>query len=381
MSSDGFVIIAPDNTGKRIDNGVVTRSGVDYLRQRVEVPAGVALTAGTEVIGKVEITDGGDVALGATTDAAVSTDTTGTVSGKLRGLVKILSNVWDSVNGRLKVIGPLTDAELRAEPIITYSHPIEYEVQHRGAINGSAAKLYHIMGGRSQGWNSTTAIGDGCDYLDTSQKLMNTPTVGQTLYLVSTSAQDDPVPLGTGAHTIRTVYLDAAGLEQVRTDTLNGTTPVSIGAGYTAIQWMEVASVGTGETSAGNIAISSTNGAATTATTFEFIRAGGNRSLSGRYTIPSDCHGHLIHWDAAAISNSMDVRIRATVFADDGALSTVYHFIDRVFLASGQNATQHLEYREIPAGAVVKMSAIPGAAAAGNKLDCSFSLICMAGAG
>jgi hypothetical protein len=38
--------------------------------------------------GAVTIADGADVAEGATTDAAVITDTTGTVSGKLRGLVK-----------------------------------------------------------------------------------------------------------------------------------------------------------------------------------------------------------------------------------------------------------------------------------------------------
>lgn len=38
--------------------------------------------------GAVTIADGADVAEGATTDAAVVTDTTGTVSGKLRGLVK-----------------------------------------------------------------------------------------------------------------------------------------------------------------------------------------------------------------------------------------------------------------------------------------------------
>lgn len=38
--------------------------------------------------GAVTIADGADVAEGATADAAVVTDTTGTVSGKLRGLVK-----------------------------------------------------------------------------------------------------------------------------------------------------------------------------------------------------------------------------------------------------------------------------------------------------
>lgn len=46
-------------------------------------------------------------AIGTTADAAVSTDTTGTLSGKLRGLVKILADVWDSTTGRLKVIAGL----------------------------------------------------------------------------------------------------------------------------------------------------------------------------------------------------------------------------------------------------------------------------------
>jgi hypothetical protein len=259
-----------------------------------------------------------------------------------------------------------------------YAYPPEYQVQHLGTLNGKTASMYHIMGSRTLGWSSTSILGDACEYLDTSQALMNTPTSGQTLYLVSTDVNDDGDPAGTGARTIRTVYLDANGVQQVRTDTLNGTTPVSIGSGYTFIQWMEVASVGSSEVSAGNITISSTNGAATVATTFEYIKAGGNRSLSGRYKIPSNCHGHLVHWDAAAISNTMDTRIRATVFADDGTLSTVYHFVDRVFLGSGIATSQDLEYRELPANSVVKISAIPGGAPAGNKLDCSFSIICMA---
>ncbi len=51
----------------------------------------------------VTIVDGGDVAEGATTDAAVTTDVNATVSAKLRGLVKILGDVWDSGNHWLKV--------------------------------------------------------------------------------------------------------------------------------------------------------------------------------------------------------------------------------------------------------------------------------------
>jgi hypothetical protein len=47
--------------------------------------------------------DGGNIVLGATTDAAVSTDTTGTISGKLRGLVKIFADVWNSTSHFLSV--------------------------------------------------------------------------------------------------------------------------------------------------------------------------------------------------------------------------------------------------------------------------------------
>lgn len=53
--------------------------------------------------GAVTIADGADVNAGATTDAAVTTDVNATESSKLRGLVKILADVWDSVNQRLRV--------------------------------------------------------------------------------------------------------------------------------------------------------------------------------------------------------------------------------------------------------------------------------------
>jgi len=55
--------------------------------------------------GASTIADGADVNAGATTDAAITSDTNGTLSAKLRGLVKILASVWDSINGRLKVDG------------------------------------------------------------------------------------------------------------------------------------------------------------------------------------------------------------------------------------------------------------------------------------
>lgn len=49
------------------------------------------------------VKDGSNATEGATTDAAVTGDTSGTLSAKLRGLTKIFTDIWDSVNHRIKV--------------------------------------------------------------------------------------------------------------------------------------------------------------------------------------------------------------------------------------------------------------------------------------
>lgn len=48
--------------------------------------------------------DGHSVTLGSTGDAAVIGDTAGSVSGKLRGLGKLLNDVWDTALTALKVV-------------------------------------------------------------------------------------------------------------------------------------------------------------------------------------------------------------------------------------------------------------------------------------
>lgn len=62
----------------------------------------IAVKAASGAFASGSIADGADVALGATTDAANTTGTTGTVSGKLRGLVTILADVWVSASHYLK---------------------------------------------------------------------------------------------------------------------------------------------------------------------------------------------------------------------------------------------------------------------------------------
>lgn len=84
----------------------------------------VTVTAGGG--GAFTVADGADVAEGSTSDAAIVSDSAGTVSGKLRGLVKIFADVWNSTAHALKVdgsgvtqpvSGPVTNAELRATSV------------------------------------------------------------------------------------------------------------------------------------------------------------------------------------------------------------------------------------------------------------------------
>lgn len=51
------------------------------------------------------VKDGNNLVEGATTDAAVTGDNNGSLSAKLRGLTKIFTDIWDSVNHRIKVDG------------------------------------------------------------------------------------------------------------------------------------------------------------------------------------------------------------------------------------------------------------------------------------
>jgi hypothetical protein len=273
--------------------------------------------------------------------------------------------------------GELSTVNVTTGEAAVHKYDPIYDAQTLGIVNGKTANQIYVLGRRDNGWNSTTTFGDVCQYLDTSQDLMNTPTTGQTLYVVSTSANDTSA--GTGVRTVKITYLDASGLQQTTTATMNGTTAVAIGTGYSFIQWAESVTVGSLGVAAGNISVTSTNGAATVATTFEFIKSGGNRSMSGRFKVPSDCTGYVHSAYYSAISTTMDFRLRADVDATTRAVTPgVFHFQDTAYLSSGQSLDKAEDWLKMPAGAVIKISAVPGSAPAGNRADANFDILCIA---
>ena len=260
----------------------------------------------------------------------------------------------------------------------TIAKSIEFEINSTGLFNNKTAKTFRVIGSRILGYNSITVLQDLCEYLDTTQDAMNTPTVGQTLYLVSTSANDSSV--GTGIRTVDVIYLDASGNEQEFGDVvLNGTTPVSLGSGVTAIQVMYAKTAGSGVVAAGNISVTSTNGAATVATTFDRITAGLGRSLSGRYKIPNGYTGYIKGWGGDKIGNTQDMRLRVDVDPYSRVLSTgVYTLQDRLTLDSNQTESRDIDYIRIPQLSTIKVSTFPGANGAANKSSCHFELILIA---
>lgn len=252
----------------------------------------------------------------------------------------------------------------------------ESECGRTGAWHSKRCAVVTILGRRSQGWNSTSVLGDVAQYLDTSQDGLNAVSTATTYYVRSSSANDTAA--GLGAETVRIVYLDSFGYQRAMTVALNGLTGVSLGLGFSAFQWMEVETVGAAGVAAGNITISSVSGAPTVAQTVEYLASGGNRSLSGRYTVPKSWAAYIIAWDATSIGGAtMDTRLRATSFADDGQLSPgVFHFRDTSFVQAGASTGHALLYfTRLPALTEVKVSAIPGAAAAGNRLDVSIHIL------
>lgn len=254
--------------------------------------------------------------------------------------------------------------------------PVELEIAKTGMFKGKAARIIDVLGRRST-FASAILFQDVVNYLVGGQDLYNIPNSATTYYLVSTSNNDKAG--SPGAITVRIYYLDSAGDQQVTTKTLNGTTQVNIGNGYSFIEWMEVASLTAGtETAAGDITIGSVNGAATEATTIEMIKAGGNRSLSGRYKIPTGYSGYLLGMYGAAINQAMDLRMRATVFSSDRAISDVYHFQNTAYLASGTSLEKDMHYQKLPAGSIVKMSCIPSATTGNPRCDANFHLLIIA---
>ena len=119
--------------------------------------------------------------------------------------------------------------------------------------------------GRRQGsvlWNKfgyNDSIGTGSPEVIASWGgTFNPMTTARTLSIVSTDANDDGDPAGTGANSVIVYGVDENREEQTVTVTLNGTTPVVTTEQWLGVNRMSVALAGSGQENAGTITATAT---------------------------------------------------------------------------------------------------------------------------
>ncbi len=183
---------------------------------------------------------------------------------------------------------------------------------------------------------------------------------GVGLEIVSSSTNDDGNPVGSGVRTVDIHYLDETGAEQEETVTMDGQTVVTTTAtDIAAIQWIHAKTVGAGGVAAGNISLQGLSGG----TVWEYVLAGGNQSLSGRYHIPVGHTAIIIDWSISALNQKIDLRLRATCDRFTRTLTPgVFLFQDAMVLLSSI-LTERCVVAKVPALATVKISGISFTAA------------------
>jgi len=257
------------------------------------------------------------------------------------------------------------------------SYTPDWEVGRTGKYQGKFANLGYMHCRRTLGWSSTSVAGDVCNYLDTSQRSINTPVNGTSYYIVSTSTADGVG--GIGIRSVRINYLDTAGNRIIITVVLNGTTPVFVASNVTYFQYLESSAIGTDGQAQGDIYISSNaGGTPTVAQTMDKIVAGDGRSMSGRVMVPTGFNLYLLGWTCSAVGNTMDVRLRGRAYTDDRTVSPGFHFQENAYLGSGQSGGDTIPSLRFESGAEIKVSAVPGGAPAGNRCDATFKFLLIA---
>lgn len=225
MSGPSFIRSAPDSiVGKNVAFDEVDRGGPDGIVHRQEVvltgtglaqvvnptdtaPASDAMAIPVRVVGgggggglggPATIADGDDEALGATTDVAVDTDSDGTVSAKLRGLLKLLRAMFPATLGQKNKAGSLSVTLASDEDAL----PVSGTVAVSGTVPVSDGGGSLTVDG-TVGVSGTVAV-DGSGH---TQPVSGTVAVSGTVP-VSAAA----LPLPSGAATEATLAAESAKL-------------------------------------------------------------------------------------------------------------------------------------------------------------------------
>lgn len=247
------------------------------------------------------------------------------------------------------------------------------EISRTGKYAGKTAKAYHVFGRRSALIVNT--LQDVGDALTGLVPLFPVLAGTETIQAISSSANDDGSPAGTGAQTIKVTYIDL-NYDMVTTGdiTLNGVAAVTVvSADMLYYLWAEVTAAGSLGAAAGDITIRTS-----TPTVMSKISSGTNRSMDCCFMIPDGYKGYISNWDFGNVGFSQDFRLRATVNCHDRSLSTVFHEQDGQHSSANDSDDADLPCLKFPARCKITGSTISSSADAAARADASFQIVLIA---
>lgn len=230
----------------------------------------------------------------------------------------------------------------------------------------SGFKNYNIFGYK-QGI-STTVLDDVSQIPATT--VIPTPD-GIQLRAVSSSANDIAVT-GSGIRTLELYFLDTNYNMQSETITMNGLTPVNtVATNIQRVLWIHTYTAGAGGVAAGNISLTNIAGTVT----YEYIVAGGNRSLSSHFTVPDGKTGFILGWQSSSVKQDMSIRLRATVHFHNRTLLLpgVFIFHNVMTLKDSSLYDPMKPPLSFPAHCDIKVSALAGTA--NGDCEAGFSIL------
>lgn len=181
---------------------------------------------------------------------------------------------------------------------------------------------------------------------------------GEQLEIVSTSANDDGAPVGTGIRTVGLHYLDPTGAEKDLIVTLNGTATVALSvANVRFVNEMHAETTGPSGVAAGDITLYKQGSASTV---YARIRTGGNVGLSSAKMVPLGKTFYLTQWTATS-AGGKNTAIRLQVTARHGVLYPgIFMTQDSCYLIDSTYTPQPFGVPiKIPALAKIKVHADP----------------------
>lgn len=160
------------------------------------------------------------------------------------------------------------------------------------------------------------------------------PAGGIQMAFVSDNVNDTAA--GTGARTADIHYLNASFVEMSENIILNGTTAVNtIATDILRINDIHVMTVGTNETSVGNLSLRNLAGTIT----YGYIAATGNASRQCIYTVPAGFNLFITGFNVGVGHNAGgrlgEFSVRATTSHDDELTPGVFHFKNSVIVQDG----------------------------------------------